>query len=585
MRSWDHANCADSEPDVTSSTVPKLGDRLVARLDWGAYGVALVFWAASLTPTLLPRTAFVQGGLTAILTLIGYGLGGLALRVFRFQRRRTNWFTPSARAKKFGRFVAYLATGLLLTVGTFLWWHWQNAQRTLIGEAPEGSRAMFNAVFVGLVVALVLLVIARLIAGFFGWIMRFFERRIGAVGARIATAVLVVLLAYLAFNQLIVNGIYASVNSSYEAGNATTDPGVYPPKSPLVSGGPGSLTPWKTLGLQGRNFAGGVTSLASLQKFAGPGVPVTQPIRVYAGLDSAPTPEARAQLAVKELERTGGFSRPVLVIATATGTGWINPYASAAVEYLWHGDSAIVSMQYSYLPSWIAFLTERSNAATAGRDLINAVYDHWKTLPAGDRPELVVYGESLGSYGAEAGLAKGSLSASLVSIAKVGNRALFVGPTEGNPIWRQIRSARHSPSPVWRPVIPASSVNAANIASEIPTTPSQGGRIQYVVHGSDPVGWWSMNTLLWPPAWILGPTPPGVPSNVIWFPVVTWLQTAADLMAGFSAPIGYGHNYNDTFAQGFVSVAPPPGWNHAETEHLIHQLEYLNELEKSSSNS
>ena len=35
--------------------------------------------------------------------------------------------------------------------------------------------------------------------------------------------------------------------------------------------------------------------------------------------------EARAALAVKELERTGAFSRKVLAVMGATGTGWIEP--------------------------------------------------------------------------------------------------------------------------------------------------------------------------------------------------------------------------------------------------------------------
>ena len=56
---------------------------------------------------------------------------------------------------------------------------------------------------------------------------------------------------------------------------------------------------------------------------------------------------------MRELERTGGFDRAVLAVIATTGTGWVNPAVPAALEYLYAGDTAVVAMQYSYLPSWI----------------------------------------------------------------------------------------------------------------------------------------------------------------------------------------------------------------------------------------
>jgi len=76
---------------------------------------------------------------------------------------------------------------------------------------------------------------------------------------------------------------------------------------------------------------------------------------------------------VAELERTGGFDRSVLVVATSTGTGWIDPDAAEALEMLHHGDTAIASIQYSFLPSWISFLIDLGLASEAGSELRNAV--------------------------------------------------------------------------------------------------------------------------------------------------------------------------------------------------------------------
>jgi uncharacterized membrane protein len=41
-------------------------------------------------------------------------------------------------------------------------------------------------------------------------------------------------------------------------------------------------------------------------------------------LKSAETPQARAGLHLAELKRTGAFDREVLVVATTTGTGFLD---------------------------------------------------------------------------------------------------------------------------------------------------------------------------------------------------------------------------------------------------------------------
>ena len=76
-----------------------------------------------------------------------------------------------------------------------------------------------------------------------------------------------------------------------------------------------------------------------------------EPIRVYIGLDSASTEEERTELALAELERTGAYSRDVIVVVSPTGTGYVNYVMSEAVEYLTRGDVASVTLQYSKRPS------------------------------------------------------------------------------------------------------------------------------------------------------------------------------------------------------------------------------------------
>src|SRR6185437_11882345 len=128
------------------------------------------------------------------------------------------------------------------------------------------------------------------------------------------------------------------------------------------------------------------------------------PIRAYAGLNSAGEPgiTATAELAAQELQRTGGLQRAVVAVATTTGTGWINEAEADALEYMYNGNTAIVSMQYSYLPSWLSFLVDKENARHAGQALFEAVDRLIRQMPEAERPKLVVFGESLGSFGGEA---------------------------------------------------------------------------------------------------------------------------------------------------------------------------------------
>ena len=74
------------------------------------------------------------------------------------------------------------------------------------------------------------------------------------------------------------NSTFASVNNEMDPDNAA-------PKTKLRSGGPDSLVSWESLGHQGRLFVGGGPSMKKLTAFNG--APAVQPIRAYAGLDSA----------------------------------------------------------------------------------------------------------------------------------------------------------------------------------------------------------------------------------------------------------------------------------------------------------
>ena len=129
-----------------------------------------------------------------------------------------------------------------------------------------------------------------------------------------------------------------------------------------------------------------------------------------------------------DLERAGGFDRANLLVATTTGSGWLDAGAIDSFEYLTGGDSAIVTIQYSYLPSWLSYLVDQKKAREAGRELFDAVYERWSQLPQDDRPELFVFGLSLGSFGGETAFS------GEYDLANRTDGALLAGPPDRSPL-------------------------------------------------------------------------------------------------------------------------------------------------------
>ena len=357
---------------------------------WGA----LVAGCLSFTPSLLPRGGVVQGLVWGITAAIGYGLGVLFAWIWRAFADR-----EPRRPRRRSWLVFFISAAVLVVVSFGLGQYWQYQIRKLMGVTDYSIPLVIASPFVAAAVFCLLLLIGRGLRGLYRWVAQLLSRWIGRRAARATGWILVAGLAYLVVTGLLLQGFVNVMNSAYSVRDTKTAEGVHQPTTGLRSGGPASVIPWDTLGWQGRNFIGKGPSVTDIEKFTGQ--PAMEPIRVYAGLASAPDAEARAALAVRDLQRAGGFGRKNLLVVTTTGSGWVDPALSDSFEYLSGGDSATVAIQYSYLPSWISYLVDQSKAREAGRALFDAVYGAWTQLPADQRPRLYVAGESLGSFGGE----------------------------------------------------------------------------------------------------------------------------------------------------------------------------------------
>ena len=221
---------------------------------------------------------------------------------------------------------------------------------------------------------------------------------------------------------------------------------------------------------------------------------------------------------------------------------------------MYDGDTAMVSTQYSYLPSWVSFIVDRSRAQDAARALFDAVHARWARLPEQSRPTLLVFGESLGSQGSE------SAFSGLADIRDRTDGVLWAGPPNSNPLWSRFEARRDPGSPQVRPVYADGLVvrfeNRPGDTTR-PQTPWLEPRVLYLQHPSDPIVWWSPELIWSRPGWLAGTRGFDVLPAMRWLPVVTFWQVTADMVNAQGVPDGHGHNYDDQIVDGWVSVAAP----------------------------
>ena len=521
--------------------------------------LGLLFVLLSMTPSLLPRGPMFQGIVSGAAGAIGYGLGVFGVWLARFMQSRQT----SPPAPRWAWPVLVAGGAVALASGVFYFHYWQDHVRDLMGVPRLQWYNYLQAAVLSIVVLFAFVEIGQLI----GKLVRFLVRQLNRIApprvsfVAVVTVILAISIALL--NGIVVRGAMDVLNKTFSRVNDELDPNHPAPTTTLRSGGPGSLASWESLGHQGRIFIRGGPTVAQLTAFNN--APAVEPIRAYAGLHSADGIRATAELAARELEREGGLKRKVIAVATTTGTGWINAAEADSLEYMYNGDTAIVSMQYSFLPSWLSFLVDKENARQAGQALFEAVDERVRALPEAQRPKIVVFGESLGSFGGEAPF----LSPNNI-IART-NGALFSGPTFNNTMRDDILANRDPGSPEWLPIFDnGANVRFAARAENLgrPETTWGQPRVAYLQHASDPIAWWNPDLLFSEPDWLREPRGYDVSGDMRWIPVVTFLQVSADMAVAVDVPDGHGHRYVKDVVNAWAAVMQPPGWTPEKTERL-----------------
>lgn len=322
-----------------------MASRFIPRLSRFALLLGLMFVAASLTPSLVPRGPILQGVLGGVVLALGYLVGRIIEAIWNF----VDMPRPKGGAKD------VTLTGLAVAVVTLLAWAlfysltWQNDLRDRMGVAPADDGHLIRMMLITIAVFLVLFLIGHVIALISRFIRWRLERVMPARRANVLGFLLVALGIFVVTRDGLLDWLIAVMDTTFETAQNLFDTAPPAPTEARIPGGPGSLIDWQAMGQPGRDFVTNGPDAKAITAFTGR--PALEPVRVYVGRANGGSPQERAELALAELQRLGGFEREILVVTSPTGTGWMDPGSHDPLEYMHGGDIATVSTQNKHPPA------------------------------------------------------------------------------------------------------------------------------------------------------------------------------------------------------------------------------------------
>jgi uncharacterized membrane protein len=521
--------------------------------------LAVSCFGAALTPSLMPREPIVQAALGGIAASLGFEVALLARALWRYLElpevtgRLRNWWI----AVTLGSSLAIILYSVSKASS------WQNATRAAVDLLPLKTGAPVFIFFAGALLGLFLWCCFRLA----GMTRRLVSRQLDRVLPRRVGIVLSIALVGWVFWALIdgalIRNAFRAADTSFLAADILIEPDIAQPQSREKTGSPDSLVRWEEMGRRGRQFVATAPTIAEIAEFEDGRV--VDPIRVYVGRRSAETAKERANLALQELIRAGGFARSTLVVVVPTGTGWMDPGAHDTLDFMLGGDVATVAVQYSYLTSFLSLLAHPDYGVEQASELFDAIYDYWTVLPKDSRPELYVFGLSQGAYNSQASLPLFDMLGDPIQ------GALWAGSPFFSRYWAHIRDNRNAGSPAWRPKFGNGSFvrvldQYGGLDGDF--TPWGPIRAVFLNYGSDPIVNFTYDSSIRPPAWLNEPRAPDVSQKLSWFPFVTMLQLALDSMFALDVP-RFGHYYiAPDYIDAWATTVDPAGWTDERARHL-----------------
>ncbi|WP_455187444.1 alpha/beta hydrolase [Actinomyces sp.] len=508
---------------------------------------ALVMYGVSVSPSLLARSWQWHAVASGVLSAVGYIVGLTVQRFYALVVPRLGVEITAPQSVS----IAFRA---VLLLGFFLWflrWLLQSYRERKHANHLVGMRGeTLGEYLLGTVCAFILMLALLGIAWGLQWIGRaivsVLSQWMHMVFALALSLLILVVIVYALTSQVLLKlGINFFTRHARKMNNRTAK-GIVQPQVPERSGSPHSRSSWRAVGGQGRVFLGRGPSRADIEAVTG--CSAMEPIRVYAGMpEEGQSLQSAADLVVEELHRTGAFDRAVILIATSTGSGWVDEWQVQPLEYLTRGNCATASMQYSFVPSSINFLTDLDVSEEAAVILFETIRRAVDEIPEDRRPALFVCGESLGAYASQ------HVFSGIVDVLSRTDGALWVGTPAFTPMHAELTAIRHRGSPEVAPVVAnGRHVRFVNVPENLwaDVYGRELGdwnypRVVYAQHPSDPVVWWNSELVWHKPDWISEKVDGDVSPHMQYTRGATYIQVLVDMPVAGTAPGGHGHTYHE----------------------------------------
>lgn len=508
---------------------------------------ALVMYGVSVSPSLLARSWQWHAVASGVLSAVGYIVGLTIQRFYALVVPRLGVEITAPKAVS----IAFRA---VLLLGFFLWflrWLLQSYRERKRANHLVGMRGeTLGEYLLGTVCAFILMMALLGVAWGLQWIGRaivsVLSQWMHMVFALALSLLILVVIVYALTSQVLLKlGINFFIRHARKMNNRTAK-GIVQPQVSERSGSPQSRSSWRAVGGQGRVFLGRGPSRADIEVVTG--CSAMEPIRVYAGMpEEGQSLQNAADLVVEELHRTGAFDRAVILIATSTGSGWVDEWQVQPLEYLTRGNCATASMQYSFVPSSINFLTDLDVSEEAAVILFETIRRAVDEIPEDRRPALFVCGESLGAYASQ------HVFSGIVDVLSRTDGALWVGTPAFTPMHAELTAIRHRGSPEVAPVVAnGRHVRFVNVPENLwaDVYGRELGdwnypRIVYAQHPSDPVVWWNSELVWHKPDWISEKVDGDVSPHMQYTRGATYIQVLVDMPVAGTAPGGHGHTYHE----------------------------------------
>lgn len=508
---------------------------------------ALVMYGVSVSPSLLARSWQWHAVASGVLSAVGYIVGLTVQRFYALVVPRLGVEITAPQSVS----IAFRA---VLLLGFFLWflrWLLQSYRERKRANHLVGMRGeTLGEYLLGTVCAFILMLALLGIAWGLQWIGRaivsVLSQWMHMVFALALSLLILVVIVYALTSQVLLKlGINFFTRHARKMNNRTAK-GIVQPQVPERSGSPHSRSSWRAVGGQGRVFLGRGPSRADIEAVTG--CAAMEPIRVYAGMpEEGQSLQSAADLVVEELHRTGAFDRAVILIATSTGSGWVDEWQVQPLEYLTRGNCATASMQYSFVPSSINFLTDLDVSEEAAVILFETIRRAVDEIPEDRRPALFVCGESLGAYASQ------HVFSGIVDVLSRTDGALWVGTPAFTPMHAELTAIRHRGSPEVAPVVAnGRHVRFVNVPENLwaDVYGRELGdwnypRVVYAQHPSDPVVWWNSELVWHKPDWISEKVDGDVSPHMQYTRGATYIQVLVDMPVAGTAPGGHGHTYHE----------------------------------------